>query len=316
VAIETTYEEKLLAGYRARLWIVLGCGLVASVLIGYAIARRGLKPVEEIAANIRHIRSTTLNERLPVGGLPGELTSLAGTFNDMIDRLEDAFARLGRFSSDIAHELRTPVNNLRGELEVALATARNPEDYRETLESSLEECQRVSRLIDSLLFLARAESPEARIKRETLDLHAELEKIMDFYEAAAGESGITLQLTCSKAPQAEVDRALFQRAVGNLIENALTHTPRGGLITIQVISGDKVQQISVSDNGAGIPAEHLPHVFDRFYRADPARSKHTGGTGLGLAIVKSIATLHGGSASIESRVGLGTRVTLQFPTTP
>lgn len=313
VAIETTYEEKLLSGYRKRIWIVLGCGLGVSILIGYGIARRGLKPVAEIAASIRHIRSTTLTEHLPLRGLPGELTSLAATFNEMLDRLEEAFARLGRFSSDIAHELRTPINNLRGEIEVTLAKPRAPAEYQEALGSSLEECRRISTLIDSLLFLARAESPETRIRRDSLDLKEELGKIKDFYGASAAESGILLEVECAAGTFAALDRPLFQRAVGNLIENSLAHTPRGGRIAIAVEVESETFRITVSDNGTGIAAQHLEHIFDRFYRADPARSKHEGGSGLGLAIVRSIARLHGGTVSVKSEPGQGTSVTLMFP---
>src|SRR5262249_7366571 len=150
------------------------------------------------AETTRRIRSTTLHERVELAGLPAELSVLAGTFNEMLDRLEESFTRLARFSADIAHELRTPVNNLRGEAEVALGKARAPEEYREVLGSCLEECGRLSRIIDSLLFLARAESPETQIAREWIDVGRELAVVRDFYEAAAGEAGVTLRLA---APQ-------------------------------------------------------------------------------------------------------------------
>src|SRR5579885_2025359 len=185
VALEVTFEKHLLAGYRGRLWTVLGIGLLVCVLVGHTMARRGLRPVAEIARTMRRIRSTTLNERIDLSGLPSELNALAATFNEMLDRLEDAFGRLARFSSDIAHELRTPVNNLRGEVEVALARARSPEEYRDALGSSLEECLRLSRLIDSLLFLARAENPGTQIRREPLEIGPELRTVREFYEAAA-----------------------------------------------------------------------------------------------------------------------------------
>src|SRR5229473_3648417 len=152
VGVEVTFEKNMLAGYRKRLWTVLGVGLLLSALAGYVIARRGIRPVEEIAATVRRVRSSTLNQRVETAGLPSELLLLASTFNETLDSLEDAFARLARFSSDIAHELRTPINNVRGEVEVALSKTRSLGEYREVLESSLEECQRLSRMIDSLLF--------------------------------------------------------------------------------------------------------------------------------------------------------------------
>lgn len=313
VALEVTLEKNLLAGYRARLWLVLGMGLLLSVAMGYLIARRGVRPVEEIAATVRRIRSSTLNERVATAGLPAELSSLASTFNETLDRIEDAFARLGRFSSDIAHELRTPINNIRGEVEVSLSKARSPEEYREVLSSALEECLRLSRTIDSLLFLARAEHPETQVRYEPVDIGKELVAVREFYEAAASDAGIRLDLAASSGLSVSLDRTLFQRAVGNLIENSLSYTSLGGHIRLEAARDNGTLLVSVADDGCGIPAEHLPRVFDRFHRVDAARSGSSGGAGLGLAIVKSIVVLHGGDARIESAPGQGTRVTLQFP---
>lgn len=313
VGVEVTFEKNLLAGYRARLWTVLGMGLLLSVVAGYAIARRGIRPVEEIAATVRRIRSSTLDERVETAGMPSELSLLASTFNETLDRLEDAFARLARFSSDIAHELRTPINNMRGEVEVALTRTRSLEEYREVLSSSLEECVRVSRTIDSLLFLARAEHPETRICREPIDVGSELSTVREFYEAAASDTGVSLDLAASLGLTAHLDRTLFQRAVGNLIENSLAHTRSGGHIRLELAGQNEMLLVSVADDGCGIPAEHLSHVFDRFYRVDASRSQNNSGAGLGLAIVKSVTTLHGGDARIESTPSQGTRVTLRFP---
>jgi two-component system heavy metal sensor histidine kinase CusS len=315
VAVEVTLEKNLLAGYLTRLWVVLGIGLLLSVVAGHLIARHGVRPVEEIAATVRRIRSSTLNERVETAGLPSELLSLASTFNETLDRIEDAFARLGRFSSDIAHELRTPINNMRGEVEVALNKARSPEEYREVLGSALEECLRLSRAIDSLLFLARAEHPETQVRREPVDIGNELVAVREFYEAAASDAGIHLDLAASSGLTVPLDRTLFQRAVGNLIENSLSYTGVGGHIRLEAARDNGTLLVSVEDDGCGIPAEHLPRVFDRFHRVDAARSGNSGGAGLGLSIVKSIAVLHGGDARIESAPGQGTRVTLQFPAT-
>jgi len=313
VAVEVTFERNLLAGYRTALWTVLGIGLLVAAMIGYGIARKGIRPVEEIAATVRRIRSSTLNRRVGTNGLPTELSLLASTFNETLDSLEDAFARLARFSSDIAHELRTPINNVRGEVEVALSKSRSPEEYREVLGSTLEECLRLSRMIDSLLFLARAEHPETEIRRELLDVGKELGAVREFYDAAAGEAGISLDFAVGDGIAIPLDRTLFQRAIGNLIENALAHTNSGGHIRVEALRDNGRLRLSVADDGSGIPAEHLSRVFDRFHRVDPARSKNGGGAGLGLAIVKSIATLHGGDAQIESSLGQGTRVTLSIP---
>ena len=313
LAFDRTFEEGLLAGYRRNLLLVLGLALGVCALAGYRIARRGLRPLRDVTEAAARIRSTTLHQRLAADGYPAELAELAGTFNEMLDRLEESFARLGRFSADIAHELRTPVNNLRGEAEVALGKPRSPEEYREVLGSGLEECNRLTALIDSLLFLARAESPEARTSRERIDVGRELAAVCGLYEAAAGEAGVTLTLKAPPSLGAELDRTLFQRAVANLVANALAHTPAGGSVTLTAAPEGGAVRIDVEDTGCGIAPEHLPHVFDRFYRADAARSGGSGRVGLGLALVKSIAALHRGSAAVASTVGQGTRVTLLFP---
>jgi two-component system heavy metal sensor histidine kinase CusS len=311
VALDRTREEELLAGYRRDLGLVLLLALVACTLGGYQLARRGLRPLREIAATAGRIRSTTLaEERLPAAGLPAELAELAGTFNDMLDRLEESFARLARFSADIAHELRTPVNNLRGEAEVALGRPRSPEEYREVLGSCLEECGRLAQLIDSLLFIARAEDPRTEVGRERVDLGRELEAVREFYEAAAEEAGVTLTADAGEVV-ADLNRPLLQRAVGNLVANALAHTPPGGRVALTAARDGADVRVEVADTGCGIAADHVSHLFDRFYRVDSART--AGGFGLGLAIVKSIADLHGGSVALASEVGRGTRVTLRFP---
>ena len=187
------------------------------------------------------------------------------------------------------------------------------DDYREVLASSLEECARLSRLIDTLLFLARAESPHTKLVRESLDLAHELDGLRAFYAAAAEEAGITLTVTAPVGITLSSDRTLLHRAVGNLIENALTYTRASGRIALSAERQGGRIRITVADSGRGIPAEHLPYVFDRFHRVEQARSNADGHVGLGLAIVRSIAVLHGGSAEITSTVGTGTEVTLSLP---
>jgi two-component system heavy metal sensor histidine kinase CusS len=313
VALDRSRELELLARYRQYLWPALGVALIVCALAGYQIARRGLRPLSEITAAARRIRSTTLHERIAAAGLPAELDVLAARFNEMLDRLQEAFDRLARFSADIAHELRTPVNNLRGEAEVALGRPRSPEEYQEVLGSCLEETSRLSRLIDNLLFVARAESPQMQIAREALDIGRELATLREYYEAAASEAGVALVVEAEPTLVADLDRTLFQRAVGNLVANALAHTPAGGTITLRAFQDEHTLTVEVADTGAGIAPEHLPHIFDRFYRADPARSTAAGRVGLGLAIVKAIAALHRGSAAVASEVGKGTRMRLTFP---
>jgi two-component system heavy metal sensor histidine kinase CusS len=314
IAIDVSQEEALLARYRLWFWGILLAMSVLFPLVGYRIARHGIRPVEEIAATARRITSTNLRERIGAEGYPLELASLAGTFNEMLERLEESFERISRFTADIAHDLRTPVNNIRGEAEVALARSRTVDEYRDVLESSLEEAVRLSDLIGDLLFLARAEGPPAELHRELVNLGELLTAVRDYYEASASDAGISLVAVESAEPvTAGLDRSLVLRAVSNLVSNAIAHTPHGGTVTLAASAEDDEIRIEVSDTGAGIPAEALSRVFDRFFRVDPSRSKSSGGSGMGLAIVQSIMTLHGGRAEITSQLGRGTRVTLRMP---
>jgi two-component system, OmpR family, heavy metal sensor histidine kinase CusS len=314
IAIDVSQEEALLVRYRLWFWGILLVTSVLFPLVGYRIARHGIRPVEEIAATARRITSTNLRERIESEGYPSELAALAGTFNEMLGRLEESFERVSRFSADIAHDLRTPVNNIRGEAEVALARPRTAGEYRDVLESSLEEAVRLSELIGDLLFLARAESPLTEVHREDVNIGELLTTVRDYYEASANDAGILLVLNDVAEPlNAELDRSLMLRAVSNLVSNSIAHTPPGGIVTLAASDEDAAMRIAVSDTGVGIPADALPRVFDRFFRVDPSRSKASGGTGLGLAIVQSILALHGGSAEITSQLGRGSRVTLRVP---
>ncbi|TFG98435.1 MAG: HAMP domain-containing protein, partial [Myxococcales bacterium] len=224
IATDRTADGALLAGYRRRMMIVLGITLLACTLVGRGMARRGLRPVARIGETLQRIRSTTLDERIATQDLPKELLELASTSNEMLDGLERSFVQIARFSADIAHELRTPIHNLMGEIGVALARPREPEEYRALLESCLEECLRLSRLIDSLLFLARAEGGEQQPQRKSLDLGQELGAIAEFYEPLAAEAGVALHVSTAAGVRARLDRALLQSAVGNLIENAIAAT--------------------------------------------------------------------------------------------
>jgi two-component system heavy metal sensor histidine kinase CusS len=317
IAIDVSQQEALLARYRQRFWVILLGTLAIFPLVGYQIARRGIRPVREMATTARHISSTNLHERIQPEGYPSELASLAATFNKMLDGLEESFERISRFSADIAHDLRTPVNNIRGEAEVALARARTVDEYREVLGSCLEEAVRLSDLIGDLLFLARAESPLAHLHRESINVGELLSGIREYYEAPAADLGVSLSTAVPHEPViAQLDRALLQRAVGNLVSNALAHTPPGKSVVLGASVEPAAVRIEVSDAGVGIPPESLPRVFDRFFRVDESRSQASGGTGLGLAIVQSIMLLHGGSVEIASKVGQGTQVTLRVPESP
>jgi two-component system, OmpR family, heavy metal sensor histidine kinase CusS len=245
--------------------------------------------------------------------LPAEIAELGEIFNSMLDRLEQSFRYVSQFSDDVAHELRTPINNLRGQIEVVLNKTRSGEEYREVMGSCLEECTRISRLIQSLLFLARSDSRTQILQREKINVGQELTKIEGFYEATTTEAGINLHVSSNNSVWARLDRNLFQQVMANLISNAIAATPRGGSINVTSRVHDNWLTVSVSDTGSGIAPEHLPRVFDRFYRADRSRGNSAENAGLGLAIVKSIVILHGGQVEIDSEVGRGTQVKVVLP---
>jgi two-component system heavy metal sensor histidine kinase CusS len=309
-ALDRTREELMIASYIGNVWLVLAVAVILCALGGHRIARRCTAPIREIIENFGKIGAATLDRRIETSGQAAETSALAITFNAMLDRLEESFTRLSQFSTDLAHELRTPVNNMRGEMEVALGKARTQEQYRDVLGSSLEECARLSRIIDSLLFLARAENPETQIQRERLNVGDELRTVMEFYEAAATQSGVTLAIDPATTVAADLDRTLFQRAVGNLVANAISYTGQGGQVNVSAVRDGPSVRVEVADTGCGISDAHLPHIFNRLYRVDRARTAASGGVGLGLAIVKSIAELHGGTVEVTSEEGRGTRVAL------
>jgi two-component system, OmpR family, heavy metal sensor histidine kinase CusS len=312
IAQDRSGDEGFMKEFGVLLIAVLACGILASTVIALSVTRKGLRPITEMTQSLMRIGPQRLHERIPPEGWPRELRPLAVAFDEMLDRLEDSFTRLSQFSADLAHELRTPIANIRGEGEVILTRDRTPDEYREVIESSVAESERLSAIVDNLLFLARAEAAEGHIQRILFDGRAAVEKIAAFYELLAEEHRVTI--TCGGEGEIYADPMLFGRAVSNLVENALRFTAAGGSILISIAVGATQAEISVKDTGCGIAAEHLSRVFDRFYRVDSSRSSK--GSGLGLALVKSITTLHGGSATVESEVDRGTTVTITLPTTP
>lgn len=309
VAQDRSVDEQFEREFGLLVTIVLVCGIFASAMIAITVTRRGLRPLNAMTRSLKRVEPNRLHERVPPTEWPRELQPVAIAFDDMLDRLEDSFTRLSQFSADIAHELRTPLANIRGEAEVALTRPRSPKEYEAVIESSVTECERVSGIIDNLLFLARAEAAESKLNCARFDGRAAIEKIAAYNEAIAEERG--LQITCHGEGEVYADPVLFGRAVSNLVDNAVRFTPDGGRIAISLETNGDEAEISVEDTGCGIAAEHISRVFDRFYRVDASRSSE--GTGLGLALVKSIADLHGGRVAVTSELGKGTCAVLTFP---
>jgi two-component system heavy metal sensor histidine kinase CusS len=311
VAQDRTSDEQLQRNFGLLLLAVLAAGVLVSALVARLVTRRGLRPLWQFAGTVQRIDPNHLNQRVAPAGWPRELQPLANAFDQMLGRLEDSFARLSQFSADLAHELRTPIGNILGEAQVALTRERAPDEYREVLASTIAECERLSKIVDNLLFVARADAAREPIERKRFDGRVAIEKIAAFYRTLAEERRVTIE--CAGQGQVYADPLLFERAVSNLVDNALRFIPasREGAVQITIAATQADSQVIVRDNGCGIAPEHLPRVFDRFYRADPSRS--AAGAGLGLALVQSIVDLHGGSATVQSELGRGTTVTLRFP---
>jgi two-component system, OmpR family, heavy metal sensor histidine kinase CusS len=309
VAQDRSSDEQIERNFALLFIAVLFGGILASALIAIIVTRRGLRPLRKMTESLRRIGPDQLKERIGSEGWPHELQPLAIAFDQMLKRLDDSFTRLSQFSADLAHELRTPIANMLGEAQVALTRDRTATEYRETIESTVAECERLSRIVNNLLFVARVDAASEPIARKWFDARAAVEKIAAFYQMVADDHDVTIN--CSGDGQIYADPDLFERVVGNLLDNALRFTAKHGAINIAVSKHNSNFEVAVSDNGCGIAPEHLPRVFDRFYRAESSRSSD--GAGLGLALVKSIVELHGGSAAIRSEPNHGTTVVLRFP---
>lgn len=310
IALDITSQQRDLAAYRYVAGIVLFLGTLIALISGMFMGRQSMRCINDMIETTKKIGVAQLHQRLEASDWPKELASLASAFNEMLIDIENSFTRLSQFSADLAHELRTPIGNLMGEAEITLYQPRTADEYQRVIASSLEEYQRLSQMIDSLLFLARAENPQQQIRCVPHDARQVLETIFEYFSTLAEEKSI--QLICEGEGIVYADLVLLRRAITNLVANAIRHTPKGGHIILLAKQDHHQTEISVTDNGIGIPEEHFPHIFDRFYRIDPARTQKSGGTGLGLAIVKSIMELHHGEITLKSQPQQ-TVFTLIFP---
>ncbi|MGD0843772.1 MAG: heavy metal sensor histidine kinase [Geobacteraceae bacterium] len=311
IAMDVSDLDVFLADYRIKMISMLVLGVVVSALAGNFLSRRGLRPLSKITQTAQQITANRLDERIDPKRWPKELFSLAVAFDSMLDRLEVSIEGLSHYSANLAHELRTPINNLMVEADIALSRPRTVDEYRKVIGSNMEEYVRLSRMIDSLLFLARTENAQTGLNLALMDLRKEIEDIAEFYSAVASDEGI--KVTCTGEAALYADPVLFRRAVSNLLANAINYTPKEGEISISVRQSDGMSvEVIVSDTGCGIAQEHLPHIFDRFYRVPSRRKPEARGSGLGLAIVKSIMDLHGGAVEIQSELTRGTTVTMKF----
>ncbi|MBN8451339.1 MAG: heavy metal sensor histidine kinase [Candidatus Accumulibacter sp.] len=311
VATDISHHEHFMNSFRMTLWSFVALAALLTGFLGWLAVRRGLAPLQAIRREAAGITAHRLHSRLSADSVPAELAELAETLNEMLARLEDSFRRLSDFSSDIAHELRTPVTNLLTQTQVTLSKARASDEYCDVLASNAEELERLSRMIADMLFLARSDNDLVIPDRKPLDLIDEVKGLFEFYEALAEERSIVL--TCSGRGVVSGDRLMLRRAISNLLSNALRHTPAGGRIVVRVDdTGDSAVTLSVENSGDTVAREHLPRLFDRFYRVDSSRQRSSEGAGLGLAITRSILRAHGGDAVIRSERGV-TVCELVFP---
>jgi two-component system heavy metal sensor histidine kinase CusS len=310
--LDVTEDERVLRRYVRKLATVVALAIGIAAALGWALVRRGLAPLRAISAEIGRVNAERLDARIANETWPSDLRQLALSFDDMLARLELSFDQLSRFSSDLAHEFRSPINNLVAAASVTLGRARAVSEYQATLEVMVEEGNRLSRMVSSMLFLARADNAKQTLNLEVVELREEFRKLIDFFDISADDKGIALQ--AEGGGRVTADPMLLRRALSNLVANAIRYTPNGGRITLRAETGADHVVISVVDTGVGIAPEHLPRLFDRFYRIDAARSAPDS-TGLGLAVVRSIAELHGGTVSVDSVPGHGTQFTIRFSST-
>jgi len=309
IAVATDFHLHFLQEFHRTLWLMVIGGIILMGLMGWIAVRHGHRPLHHMVDQISHISTNELNARLAPETVPAELTELALSFNELLQRMEEAFSRLSNFSADIAHELRTPVTNLMTQTQVALSQARSAEQYQEILYSNMEEYERMAQMIGDMLFLAKADNAQHSLNTEVIDLKSEVHNLFDYYGAWAEECHVSLKLDGDI--QVQGDRLMLRRALSNLLSNAIHYTPADNCVTIKLgyVEGDVL--VAVQNPGRPIPAEHLPKVFDRFYRTDPSRQRSGEGVGLGLAIVKSIVEAHGGAiVAISDENGTQFRISL------
>jgi two-component system, OmpR family, heavy metal sensor histidine kinase CusS len=313
IAASSEGDDEELRELMAALAIAGPLALALAIGGGYLLARKALAPVDRMAAEADQITATRLDRRLEVPNPGDELGRLAGTLNGMMARLERSFEEIRRFTADAAHELRTPLAVMRNAVEVALRSPRDPEDYRRVLGDVLEEIERLTRLAEQLLFLCREDAGLVPLALRQVRLEGLVRETTEHMMAVADAKGVMLSCGALAPVTIRGDLDQIRRLLFNLLDNAIKFTPAGGTVGVRLGLSDGLARVEIADTGAGIAAEHLPHVFERFYRVDPARASEAEGVGLGLSICRSIAEAHGGEIRVESAAGRGTRAILTFP---
>jgi len=280
---------------------------------GYLLTKRGLTPLDRMARQAREISGASLHKRLDIGNAAEELVALSSSFNELLARLDQSFESMRRFVADASHELRTPLSVIRGEADVALAQDRGAAEYKESLVVILDESRRLSRLVDDLLNLARADSGHVKLQVQDFYFNDLLAECCRSARAMAGAKGVEIECAAAGDAPFRGDEELLRRLVMNLLDNAIRYTPAGGKVSVALKVEPSALEIRISDTGRGMDAETARRIFERFYRADEARTRQEGGFGLGLSIVKWVAEAHNGAVALASQPGAGSVFTVTLP---
>lgn len=301
-AIDMEFHKEFLDNFRDSLWLILlGAGGI-TLFAAWVGVYQGLRPLRGVSDSVRAVQTNKLDTRLDADAVPVELQDLVHSFNQMIEQLELGFSKLSHFSDDIAHELRTPLTNMITQTQVGLSKARSDTDYRELLYSVLEEQERLTKMVNDMLWLAKTENGLVRLSNTPINIGDEFLSLFEYFDAFAEERQITLNVNTFNAV-AQGDRELLRRAFTNLISNAIVHASKQSAINITLSNEGDFSKVVVENSGQDIAAEHLARIFERFYRVDPSRQRNVEGAGLGLAIVKTVIEAHGGSIAVESANG-------------
>ncbi|AWM79859.1 hypothetical protein DKL61_05510 [Gammaproteobacteria bacterium ESL0073] len=298
VALNINHHQTFLTAFKTSMWISIAVAALIMGLLACIVAQKGLKPLHLLMAQTEQITINNLSQPLPMNSTYLEISQLTATFNAMLDRLNNSFQRLVGFSSDLAHELRTPLSTMKMQNQVILSRSRTVEEYQQALHDNAQALDQMTRMVTDMLFLAKSDNGLICPEETSFALHDEINTLLDFYDYLAQEKNITLHL--SGQGKLHGDKSLLQRALSNLIANAINYGDEHSTIEIKIIEETDQTQITITNQGETIDAKHLPHLFERFYRTDSSRTNNSEGAGLGLAITAAIIAAHQGKITVSS----------------